>query len=193
LGLAQAGDRAALGRLLERYRNYLALLARWHLGRRLRGKVDSSDLVQETFLQAQRGFALFRGATEGELVAWLRQLLASRLAKALRRYYGTQRRDVRLEQSLADDLEQSSHALGKGLVAPQSSPSQQAARREQAVLLADALAQLPDDYREVILVRHFEGLPLAEVASRMGRSVESVRKLWTRALGQVRRILRGMS
>jgi RNA polymerase sigma-70 factor (ECF subfamily) len=98
---------------------------------------------------------------------------------------------VRLEQSLADDLEQSSHALERGLAAPQSSPSQQAARREQAVLLADALAQLPDDYREVILVRHFEGLPLAEVASRMGRSVESVRKLWTRALGQVRRILRG--
>jgi RNA polymerase sigma-70 factor (ECF subfamily) len=78
-----------------------------------------------------------------------------------------------------------------GLVASYSTPSQHAARREQAVLLADALGKLPDDYREVIILRHLEGLPFAEVAGRMGRSEDSVQKLWVRALANLRRTLGG--
>src|SRR6266850_5617971 len=102
LGLARAGSGPALGQLLELYRSYLAILARLQIGRRLQGKVDAADLVQETFLAAHAGFAEFRGTTEAELVAWLRQILASRLAKLVRYYYGTQGRDVRLERELAD-------------------------------------------------------------------------------------------
>jgi RNA polymerase sigma-70 factor (ECF subfamily) len=193
IGRARGGDAAALGQLLELYRNYLALAARLHISRRLQSKVDAADLVQETFLKAHRHFAQFRGGSERELVAWLRQILALTAANLVRHYCGTQGRDVRLERALADDLERSSRVWDLGLVAPQSSPSQGATRREEAVLLADALGKLPPDYSEVIVLRHLEGLPFAEVARRMGRTVDSVDKLWIRALDRLRRLLGGPS
>jgi RNA polymerase sigma-70 factor (ECF subfamily) len=186
---ARAGDAEARGRLLEAYRNYLALLARAQVGRRLRGKVDASDLVQEAFLKAHRDFAQFRGATEAELAAWLRQILAARLVDLLRRYLGTRRRNVRLERDLAAELEQSSRDLDRGLLTPQASPSEQAARRERAVLLADALERLPPDYREAIILRQVEGLNFAEIAQRMDRTLASVEKLWVRGLVRLRRVL----
>src|SRR4051812_32161235 len=111
LALARAGDAAALGRLLERYRAYLTVLARVQIGRRLQGKADCADVVQETFLEAARHFAVFRGVSEGELTAWLRQILAGRLSLLIRRYLGTQARDVRLERELQHDVDRSSHAF----------------------------------------------------------------------------------
>jgi RNA polymerase sigma-70 factor (ECF subfamily) len=186
---AQAGDSSALGRLLELYRNYLALLARLQIDRRLQAKVDASDLVQETFLKAHRHFAQFRGHTEEELVNWLRQILANNLANLVRHYLGRQRRDVRLERQLAAELDGSSRLLDSGLLAAQSSPSQEAVRREQAVLLADALKRLPPDYREVLILRHLQGLTFPEVAQRMERTPDSVQKLWIRALARLRRSL----
>ena len=188
---ARAGDAATLGRLLELYRRYLALLARVQIGHRLQGKVDASDIVQETFLEAHRNFPRFRGTSEGELVRWLRQILAANLADLLRRYLGAQGRDVRLEREIEDAFDRSSVLLDRGLVAQQSSPSQQAARREQAVLLADALDQLPDDYRDVLVLRHLEGLTFPQVSSRMGRSLDSVEKLWMRGLARLRQIMGG--
>ena len=185
---AQAGDAATLGRLLEMYRRYLALLARVQIGQRLQGKVDASDIVQETFLEAHRNFARFRGTSEPELVRWLRQILAANLADLLRRYLGAQGRDVRLEREIEDGLDRSSVLLDRGLLAPQSSPSQQAARREQAVLLADALDQLPDDYRDVLVLRHLEGLSFPDVARRMGKTLDSVEKLWMRGLARLRQV-----
>jgi RNA polymerase sigma-70 factor (ECF subfamily) len=186
---ARAGDETALGRLLEKYRAYLTLLARLQIGRRLQGKADPADMVQETFLEAARHFGQFRGTAEPELAAWLRQILAACLAHLVRRYYGTQARDVRLERMLEDELQQSSLALDRGLVADQSSPSQSASRREQTVLLANALDHLPPDYREVIILRHLEGLTFPEVATRMQRSLDSVENLWVRALPRLRRVL----
>src|SRR5215831_1646157 len=131
---------AARGELLEMYRNYLHLLARAQLGRHLQGKVDPSDLVQETFLTAHREFARFRGTTEGELVAWLRRILASRLADLVRRQLKAKGRDARLERRLEDELAHSSQDLAERVLARRdspnattspSSPSQQAVRREQ--------------------------------------------------------------
>jgi RNA polymerase sigma-70 factor (ECF subfamily) len=184
---ARAGDASALGELLAPYTRYLALLARLKIGRDLQGKTDPDDVVQETFLEAHRNFALFRGQTEAELLAWLRQILAGRLANMVRHYLGAQGRDVRLERQLSLELDQSSHVLGDVLISPASSPSGQAARRELAVLLADALSALPEHYRDVIVLRHLEGLTFAAVAERMGRSEDSVQKLWLRALAQLRR------
>jgi len=186
---ARTGDAATLGRLLELYRRYLALLARVQIGQHLQGKVDASDIVQETFLEAHRSFGQFRGTSEAQLVAWLRQILAANLADMLRRYLGTRGRDVRLEREIADAVDQSSVALDRALVAAQSSPSQQANRREQSVLLAEALEQLPDDYRDVIVLRNLEGQTFPEVARRMGRSLDSVEKLWMRALVKLRQLL----
>ncbi len=186
---ARGGDAAARGRLLEAYRGYLTFLARLQLGRRLQGKVEPSDLVQEAFLEAYRDFDHFRGSTSAELLAWLRQVLAHNLANQVRRYQKTRRRDVRLERDLAAELEQSSQALERGLTAVQATPSQLAEHREQAVRLADALEQLPDDYREVLLLRHFEGLSFPEVAQRLGRSVDSVKNVWARALARLRPLM----
>src|SRR5262245_4185488 len=149
LAQARSGGPEALGQLLERYRNYLNVLARVQIGRRLQRKVEEADLVQETFLEAHRGFDRFRGTTEAELVHWLRQILAMRIAMLVRHYFGTQRRNAELERELADELDQSSRLLCGGLVASGTSPSQGAVRREQAVILADALSRLPDDYRQV--------------------------------------------
>src|SRR5262245_44437783 len=191
LASARRGDTPALGRLLERYRRYLGLLARLEVDRRLQGKLDPSDLVQEAFLEAHRDFAQFRGATEAELLAWLRQVLVRNLANQVRRYLGTRGRDVRLERELSAAVEESSAALGKALAAADSSPSDRAARREQSVRLADALAQLPDDYREAIVLRHLEGLTFPEVAVRMKRSVDSVKKYWARGLARLRGLLGG--
>jgi len=188
---ARRGDPATLGRLLDLYRRYLALLARLQIGQRLQGKVDASDLVQETYLEAHRNFGRFRGTSEGEFVHWLRRILAAKLADLMRRYLGTQGRDVRLEREIADALDHSSVLLDRGLVAPQSSPSYQAVRREQAVLLADALAELPGNYRDVIALRNLEGLTFPEVAGRMGKSLDSVEKLWMRALVRLRSLLEG--
>ena len=191
LRLARRDPDGALGPLLQRFRHYLQLLARLEIGRRLQGKVDPSDVVQEVFLEAHRHFDRFRGREEGELACWLRQILAARLAKLVRRYLRTQGRDVRLEREIEDAFDRSSVLLDRGLVAPQSSPSQQAARREQAVLLADALEQLPDDYRDVLVLRHLEGLTFPQVSARMGRSLDSVEKLWMRGLARLRQIMGG--
>jgi RNA polymerase sigma-70 factor, ECF subfamily len=188
---ARAGDNAALGELLERYRAYMVLLAQLQIDRRFRGKADPADLVQETFLEAHRHFPRFEGASEPQFVRWLRQILAAKLADLLRRYLGAQARDVRLEREIEDAFDRSSVLLDRGLVSPHSSPSQQAARREQAVLLANALTELPDDYREALVLRHLEGLTFPEVAAQMGRSLDSVEKLWARALPRLRRAFGG--
>jgi RNA polymerase sigma-70 factor (ECF subfamily) len=191
LDQARAGDGQALGQLLESYRAYLTLLARVQIGRRLQGKVDAADVVQDAFLSAYRDFGQFRGASEGEFRGWLRQILAYVLANLVRYYQGTQRRDVRLERQLTIELDQSSHTLDRGLVAEQSSPSQQAVRREQAVLLAEALTHLPEPWRDLLILRHLEGLTFPEVARRLGRTVDSVKKQWPRALASLRRVLEG--
>jgi RNA polymerase sigma-70 factor (ECF subfamily) len=182
-------DAASLGPLLEAHRYYLTLLARIQIGRRLRGKVDAADLVQETFLAAHRDFEQFRGSTQKEFAQWLRQILACKVSDLVRRYIGAQCRDVRLEQQLAEEVDHSSQALGQALAAKQSSPSQHVARREQAVLLAEALERLPRDTSEVIILRQMESLTFPEIAVRMDRTVDSVEKLWVRGLARLRRLL----
>jgi RNA polymerase sigma-70 factor (ECF subfamily) len=188
---ARDGDREALGKLLDRFRSYLRLLARQQLKQRLREKLDDSDIIQETYLEAQRDFAQFRGTSESELAAWLRQILAHNLANQIERYYGAQRRDVRLERDLSVRLARSSAALERGLVARQLTPSQWAAQRDQAVLLAISLERLPPTYRQVLELRHIESLTFPQIAQQMNRTEDSVKNLWARALTRLRRELGG--
>lgn len=180
-------DPAALGRLLDEYRHYLRLLARIEIGRKLQGKVDASDVVQEAFIHAHHYFPNFRGESEAQLTAWLREILAGTLANQVRRYFGTKARDPRLEVGLMADLDHSTAGLGAIPMDPQTSPSQQVAKGEQSLLVASAIGQLPDDYQTVIVLRHMEGLTFPQVAERMGKSVDSVEKLWIRALAQLRK------
>lgn len=183
------GDLSALGQLLDLYRNYLTLLARLHIGPELQGKLSASDVVQETFLQAHRRIGQFRGSTEAELLEWLRAIHATKLANLMRHYLGTQQRNARLERRLADDLSRSSSALGGALAASDSSPSERAMRREQAVILADALEKLPQELREVILLHHVQGLNFSQLSRRLGMSRYEVEKLWVRALATLRRAM----
>ncbi len=187
VGSAKNGDLAALERLFALHRAYLVTLARPQVQRRLQGKADASDLAQETLLEAHRGFASFRGGTLPEFAAWLRAILAHRLSRHVRHYFETLRRDATLERSLAVELDDASSMLDRGLAQSGASPSEAVANRECNLVVAQALESLPDAYRQVILLRHFEGLPFAEVAAAMERSVDSVEKLWVRALGQLRR------
>jgi RNA polymerase sigma-70 factor (ECF subfamily) len=192
LVLAKSGDGMALGRLLERYHNYMGLLVRLQVGRRLRSKVDIEDLLQEIWMEIHRKIALFRGESEREFLTWVRRVIGAILANQVRHYLGTKCRDLRLERALVDELDQSSCALNGNLVASESSPSQQAVRREQAVLLADALQELPEDYREVIILRQLEGLSFPDVARRMDRTEDSVKNMWLRALARLRRMLENL-
>jgi len=187
---ARTGDPALIEGLLEPYRKYLKLLARMQIGPKLQVKADESDVVQETFLEAHCGFPNFRGESEAELVEWLRSILAMRLAELFRRYLGTQQRDIRLEQQIEQDLGRSTIILRSGVItglaSPESSPSQRAIRHEEGVHLAEALADLPEEYREVIVLRNLEALPFKQVAQRMGKSEDSVEKLWLRGLARLR-------
>jgi RNA polymerase sigma-70 factor (ECF subfamily) len=186
---AQRGDASAREALLESYRNYLRLLARTGLDAGLRDKADPSDIVQETLLKAHQHFEQFRGHSEGELTIWLRQILARNLADFARRFHGTAARKVARERSLEELLDQSSLALGNLIAVRGSSPSAHALRREQSVVLADALADLSEDYREVIVLRSLQERDWDDVAQRMGRSPGAVRILWARALTRLRPLI----
>ena len=189
---ARAGDTEALGRLLELYRNYLGLVARTLIGQALQIRLDQSDLVQETFLLASREFGQFLGSTEPELVAWLRRILVNALATQAK-YHRRQGRDYRREEPLEAMLGRSGEAAHRVLAVPSLSPSAQAARREQAVLLANALEKLPAHYREIFILRNLEHHPFEEVASRMGRSPGAARVLWKRAMDRLGELLRESS
>jgi RNA polymerase sigma-70 factor (ECF subfamily) len=181
----------ALAPLLEGYRNYLLLLATAGISDSLQGKADASDVVQETLLKAHEHFGQFQGRTEAELLAWLRQILARNLTDLVRRYRGAGARNVARERSLEATLDASSAALGNLVSGEGSTPSQTAQRRELAVVLADALAVLAAEYRQVLLLRSIEERDWDEIARLMSRSPGAVRMLWTRALRQLRPLIEG--
>jgi RNA polymerase sigma-70 factor (ECF subfamily) len=186
---ARGGDVDGLGRLLEAYRHYLRILATTQIDRRLCARVSPSDVVQETLFEAHRDFVSFRGATEHEFIAWLRQILVNNLARTVERHLIAGKRDVRREVSLDGTrtaLERSSARLRSLVIDSGHSPSAAAQQREHAVILADVLAEIAEDYREVIVLRNLEGLSFNDVAKRLGRTSGATRMLWLRAIEQLR-------
>lgn len=177
---ARQGDGASAGALLTPHVACLTALARAGIGRRVRGKVDATDVVQEALLDAHRQLARFRGATDRELAAWLRRILAGQLALAPRRHLGARGRDARRERPIAE---------GEHVAADDSGAAAGAQRRERAALLAAAVDALPPDYRAAVALRHREGLPFAEVARRLGKTEAAAEKLWLRALARLRATL----
>jgi RNA polymerase sigma-70 factor (ECF subfamily) len=191
---ARRGSGDSLGRLLQMYRNYLMVLAGTQIERRLQPRMSPSDIVQETMLRAHANFAQFRGASEPELIGWLRQILVNNLAKFVEQHVLAARRDVRREVSierLGQALEQSTIQLAALLPAGSRSPSAAAQQREEAVLLADRLAMLAPDYREVLMLRNLQGLPFETIAQQMGRSVSATRMLWLRAIDKLKGLYAG--
>jgi RNA polymerase sigma-70 factor (ECF subfamily) len=186
---ARRGRGADRERLLGSFRNYLCLLARTGIDASLQGKADPSDVVQETLLKAHRAFDQFRGRSEAELAGWLRQILRNVLHDLARRYQATEQRQAERERSLDEMLDASSAALNRILANGGPTPSESAERRELGVVLADALAELSSDHREVIVLRSLEEQEWPEVARHMGRSEGAVRMLWARALRQLKPLI----
>jgi RNA polymerase sigma-70 factor (ECF subfamily) len=186
---ARGGDGRALGQLLTRYRSYIVFLARSQMHHHMQAKADPSDLAQEVSLAAHTGIDNFRGSTPEEFACWLRGILTNVLALQVRKYLGTQKRDPRLEQTLDQRLASASGFLGSGLAGDVTSPSKNFARNEEFLRLAEALEKLSEDYRQVIVLRHIDALPFAEVAKVMGRSVDSVEKLWVRSLAKLKQAM----
>jgi RNA polymerase sigma-70 factor (ECF subfamily) len=181
-----ASDGDASDPHLEAFRNYLELLARARLDPRLRGKLDPADLVQQALLRAVKAHDRFRG-DDARRAGWLRTILARVMIDAVRKFGrpgGGER-----ERSLEAALEHSSARLEAFLAADQTSPSGRAERNERLLRLADALARLPEDQRRAVELRHLQGLPLAEIAVRMERSVDAVVGLIHRGLRALRRDL----
>jgi RNA polymerase sigma-70 factor (ECF subfamily) len=170
------------------YRDYLHLLARLQLDPRLGAKVDASDLVQQTLLEAHRGLAGFRGRSQQELMAWLRQILAHVMANAVRDL-GRDKRDVGRERSLQEVLAESSARLESLLADSGPSASQQASHNERLARLAAVLAELPEAQREAIVLHYLRGEPLAEVGRQMARTVPAVMGLLHRGLVRLRNLL----
>ncbi len=189
LARARGGDQQALERLFAICRNYLSIIARAQVESRLRAKVDSSDLVQQTLLDAYRGFGRFRGATEEEWLAWLRRILEHNAADFVRCYRNTGKRQIGREVALGGPGDSS---LPAGCPEPSDNgetPSQQLMRKERELLIADAVAQLSEDHQEVILLRNLQRLPFDEVARRMDRSRPAVQMLWARALQKLQQLM----
>lgn len=172
----------------EDFRSYLTLLARAGLGAYLQAKMDASDVVQQTLLEAYQASGQFRGNSMAERAVWLRQILARNLA-SMARDFGREKRNVKREQSLELVLEQSAANLGMWLADGASSPSQKAQREESAVRVALALNALSDNQREAVVLRHFEGRSLTEIGAALGCSTAAVAGLIYRGLKVLRRQL----
>jgi RNA polymerase sigma-70 factor (ECF subfamily) len=187
LEVLRGGQESQAGKLLAGYEPWLRFLARLQIESRFQAKFDVSDVVQQAMVEAARDLPKFRGATGAELGAWLRRILAHVLAHQVRRYGGTLKRDVGREVSMEEELTHASERLGDMLPSPATGPEEALVRQERSVQLAAALERLPEDYRQVIVLRHLEGLSHDDVARRMGRNPGAVRMLWVRALARLRR------
>jgi RNA polymerase sigma-70 factor (ECF subfamily) len=176
------------GRALERYREYLSLLARLHLHPRLQSKLDPSDVVQQTLLKAHQNLAQCQGQNDAQVAAWLRRILANTLADAAREFGGG-KRDVGREQPLQAVLEDSSARLEAFLNPALSSPSVKAVRNEDLLHLAAALARLPDDQRAAVEMHHLQDCSVAEVAAALGKTERAVAGLLRRGLKKLRELL----
>lgn len=189
---ARNGDSSALGSLFELYQNYIKLLASTQVRSRLRVRASASDIVQDTFLHAHRGFTEFRGTSGGEFIAWLRTILSRRIQYLYQQHLDAKQRDVRREvaiEAIGNRLHESAVRLESVLVDQARSPLSNVQAQEMCFQVADALAELPKDYREVLMMRSIEGISFQEVASRMRRSQGAVRMLWLRGIQSLRQHL----
>jgi RNA polymerase sigma-70 factor (ECF subfamily) len=182
VGMATPPDPAAV---LEPYRRYLTVLAGVHLDPRLRGKLDPADVVQQTLLRAVVALPELRSPQPAVVAAWLRKILASELADAAK-HYDRDKRAVGRERSLEADLDRLASGLAGWLAADLTSPSGKAAKNEDLLRLADALAALPERMREVVVLKHCQGWTLQRIADRTGRTVPAVASLLRRGLEQLR-------
>jgi RNA polymerase sigma-70 factor (ECF subfamily) len=181
-------DTAAYREDLAKFRDYLIMLAEMKLTPALRAKVSSSDVVQQTLLQAHQHLDQFQGRSEAELAAWLRQILVRNLIDTLRKYRA-RARDIAREQPLEAEAEKSSQYLERWLATEESSPCRQVMHEEQLFELAAALGQLPEEQRIVVDLKHLQGWTVAEICSQVDKSEAAVAGLLRRGLRRLRELM----
>ncbi len=189
LQLARNGDAESLETLLASYIGYLKVLSHSQLDPRVRVRLSASDLVQESLLEAHRDFTKFAGTTTAEFTGWLRKILVNNAARAVETHLLAAKRDYRREHSLdllrraADE----SHARLNSMTAVhRRGPASEAEHQDDLTVLSNAIEKLSSEYREVIVLRHVEGLTFADIAIRMNRSAGASRMLWMRAIEKLR-------
>jgi len=185
---ARGGDDDARERLFELCRSYVGFVARSQVESWLRVKVDASDLVQQTMLEAHRDFERFQGGSEGEWLAWLRKILSHNAADFVRRFRGTEKRQQRREIRFRDPADTRATGAPEP-AAPGLTPSQEFLQIDNELRVTAALAELSPDYQEVIVLRNLQRLPFNDVAERMGRSRPAVQMLWMRAIRKLQEVL----
>lgn len=181
---ALAGDAESLGELFEHYRAYLTVLAQRYLDQRLRGRLDASDVVQLTFLEAQRDLPHFRGHQIEELLGWLRHILRNNVSSAHQKHLHTQKRSAGRE--VVNSPTDSRPAFTDLAPSETTSPSQRMMRDEAAVYLANCLDELPETQREALRLRYVEGCTLKEIAENMNKTEMAVAGLLKRGLKALR-------
>ena len=177
---ARAGDQSALGHLLESFRSYLVLFADRKLGADLKPKCSRSDLVQLTFLDAQKAFVSFEGSDPKELLAWLERILLNNLGDVARKFRQAEKRQIHRELPLADCFVEIEELIDR------STPSKKVDIQEETNRMRQALARLSEDYRKVIVLRNLERRKFEEIADAMRRSVGAAKKLWSRAIAHLK-------
>lgn len=181
---ARTGDPLAIGKLLDNHRDYLLLIANQDLDSKLRGKLGSSDVVQESLLTAHQCFERFEGESKPELLAWLKKILSNDLLQAQRTFKTTQKRQVNRERPI-----QGNSSIMNPLVDPQVTPGTHAMVAEESALLHDAIEQLPADYQLVLREHSWHHKGFVEIGEVLGKSPEAIRKIWTRAVLKLQQIL----
>jgi len=184
IGLARLGDATALERALEPFRPYLTMIATRAIEPMLANKIEPADLVQETFLAAHRGIAGFHGSTAGQWRAWLKAILFNHLANLRRSYLDAQKKGFERSTPRSDDS-----VLAGGLQSTITPPPRRLQLNERDRAIRAALQQLPERYREVVVLHHDDGLTFEVAGGRMGISADAARKLWNRALIRLQIIL----
>ncbi|MEO1497993.1 MAG: sigma-70 family RNA polymerase sigma factor [Planctomycetota bacterium] len=189
LARARDGSEGSLGKLMQLHADYLKLVVTSQLDDRLRQRVSASDVVQETFYEAHRDFPAFRGTTPEEFLGWIRRILMNNLLRAIELHVKAAKRDIRREVSLdrvQGPSDRSNTARAASLAQSGETPSACFERNENARTLSEMLDSLPEDYREVLRLRHHEGLDFSAIGDRMGRSSGAVRMLWLRGVKRLR-------
>ncbi len=174
--------------ILEPFRKYLLVLAEAHLDRRLRGKLDAADLVQQAMIRAYAGLEDLRSPQPEVLAGWLRKILARTLADAVK-HFDRDKRAIDLERSIEADVDASASGMAAWLAADITSPSQRAERNEELLRLVNALALLPETMREVVVLKHAQGWPIQRIAERIDKTVPAVASLLRRGLAELREIM----
>jgi len=186
LELAKHGDRSALGSLLENYRPYLLVLAQRYLDPRLQGRLDPADVVQVTFLEAQRDLDSFRGEDISSMLAWLRNILRNNINSMHQHHLTTKKRSARMEIGFHHSASDSQPGIGELIPAETTSPSQRAMKDEAVVELAESMLRLPPMQQEALRLRYMEGWSLKQIADKMQKSEMAVAGLLKRGLQGLR-------